>query len=92
MANLDRDLRQLRLRFLTLGGNAVNTAVTLAATTKAITFSPSPEINTSYGVVATPNWSTTVFITLKLTTGFTVNFGTGAPANATVDYIVFRSA
>lgn len=87
----ERHLHQLRLRFLTNGGNARGVAVTATATTVAVTFA-TPEPDTSYGVVATANWGTTVFVTNKATTGFTINFGTAAPANATVDYIVFRSA
>jgi hypothetical protein len=64
--------------------------VTLAATTKAITF-PRSEPDTSYGVVATPSWGTTVWVTNRAKTGFTLNFGTGAPANALVDWLTFRS-
>ena len=81
---------RLRRRFLTSAGNRVAVAVTAAATTVAVTF-PRTEVDTSYGVNATPNWGTTVWVTNKTTTGCTVNFGTAAPANATVDLITFRS-
>ncbi len=32
-----------------------------------------------YQVFATPSWGTTVFVTAKTVTGFTINFGTAAP-------------
>lgn len=81
---------RIRRRFFTSAGNRVAVAVTAAATTVAITF-PRTEVDTNYGVNATPNWGTTVWVTNKTTTGCTVNFGTAAPANATVDLITFRS-
>lgn len=58
-----------------------------------IFFTPSPTFNqtdTNYGVVVTPNWNTTVWVTDKATSGFTINFGTNAPANAKFDYFIFR--
>lgn len=87
-----RDLaRAMRLekRWLTLAGNRVALAVTAAATTKTVTLSPA-EFDANYGVSATPNWGTTVWVTGKTTTQFVLNFGTGAPANATVDVLTFR--
>lgn len=81
--------RRLLLRHLTQGGNAVNVAVTLAATTHAITF-PRTESG-DYGVTVTPSWGTTVWVTAKTDTGFTVNFGTAAPALATFDCTTFRT-
>lgn len=90
MQNKDsRQFNILRIRYLLRPTPGVSETVTLAATTLAVTFLAS-EVDTSYGVIATPNWSTTCYITAKAVTGFTINFGTGAPANATVDYIVFR--
>jgi hypothetical protein len=88
---VDRErIRRLIVRWLTPAGNQVATSVTAAATTVAVTF-PRAEADTSYGVVATPNWGTTVWVTNKATTGCTINFGTAAPANASVDLITFRS-
>lgn len=81
---------RIRRRFLTPAGNGVRLSVTAAATTKAVTFEREMP-DTNYGAVATPNWSTTVYVTNRTTTGFTLNFGTAAPANATVDYVTFRS-
>lgn len=89
-AREDTSWLRLQRRFLTVAGNTIATSVTAAATTKVITF-PRTEVDTSYGVLATPNWGTTVWVTNKSTTGCTVNFGTAAPANATVDLITFRS-
>ena len=59
-----------------------------------IAFGVTPQFdqpNTNYGVVATPNWNTTVYITNKATTGFRINFGTNAPAYAYVDWFLFRT-
>lgn len=86
------DLRRSRheRRYLTPSGCLVNKAVTAAAASVAWTFARA-EGDASYGVVAVPNWSTTVYVTAKLKTGCTINFGTVAPANATVDAHTFRS-
>jgi hypothetical protein len=49
------------------------------------------EDDTAYHIVATPSWATTVHVTNKATTGFTLNFGTAAPdANQTVAWLLFR--
>jgi hypothetical protein len=48
------------------------------------------EPDTNYAVVVETNWGTTHFITAKLKTGFTVNFGTAAPASATMSWMVIR--
>ncbi len=85
-----RQLAVLRRRVLTAAGTAVNVAVTASATTLAVTFAQ-PEVDTSYGVTVTPNWNTTVWVTAKSVSGMTLNFGTAAPANATVDWHSFRS-
>lgn len=83
-------VRRLQLRFLTPAGNQIAVPVTETATSVAITFERA-EVDTSYGVVATPSWGTTVFVSSKATTGCTIEFGTAAPADATVDLITFRS-
>jgi hypothetical protein len=78
-------------RFLTKGGVAVAVPVTVTATTKAIVFADGRvETDNGYGVLVTPSWLTTFRVTAKATTGFTIDFGTGAPGNATVDYAVVR--
>lgn len=49
------------------------------------------EDDANYQIVATPSWATTVHVTGKATTGFTLNFGTAAPdANQTVAWLLFR--
>lgn len=48
------------------------------------------ETDANYGVIVTPSWGTTAWVTNKATSGFTINFGTAAPANATVDWILMR--
>ncbi len=82
--------RRLLLRFLTQAGNGVAVPVTVTATTKAITL-PRTERDGQYGVCVTPSWGTTTWVTAKTATGFTINLGTAAPANATVDYATFRT-
>ena len=64
-------------------------AVASAATTLPVTFA-TQEPDANYAVSATPNWGTTVFVTNKLATGFTLNFGTAAPAAQTVDWSISR--
>lgn len=48
------------------------------------------EVDTGFGIVLTPNWNTSYWITGKSNTGFTVNFGTPAPAGATFDWLLYR--
>ena len=81
---------RLRRRFFTSAGNTVQQAVTAAATSVAVTW-PRTEVDTSYGVLATPSWNTTVWCSARTTTGATINFSVAAPAGATVDLITFRS-
>lgn len=83
-------LRRWARRWLTPAGNKVALAVTAAATTVAVTWDRS-EGDATYGVIATPNWGTTVYVTAKTTAGCTVNFGTAAPVGALVDIATFRS-
>lgn len=85
----ERQAAVLFRRYLTRGGTDVNVAVTLAATSHIVTFDKA-EPDALFGVVVTPNWLTTFRVTSKATTGFTVDFGTAAPASATMDYLVFR--
>lgn len=77
-------------RYLTQGGTGVDTSVAGGATTKAITF-VRQEPDTSFGVVATPGWNTTVWVTAKAKTGFTLNFGTVPVGTKTIDWVAFRS-
>lgn len=48
------------------------------------------EPDASYGVLVTPSWATSVHITAKGRSGFTVNFGTAAPTGATFDWFLVR--
>lgn len=48
------------------------------------------EPDASYGVMVVPNWSTTCYVTAKTRSGFTVEFGTAAPANAKIDWMIVR--
>lgn len=89
-AKAARRFDTLTRRCLTPAGNFPATAVTLAATTLAVTF-PRAEQDTAYGVSVTTSWLTTVAVTTKTTTGLTVTFGTGAPANATCDIQTWRT-
>lgn len=49
------------------------------------------EDDANYEIVATPSWATTVHVTKKTNTGFTLNFGSAAPDNnQTVSWLLFR--
>ena len=48
------------------------------------------ESDANYAVLVTPSWNTTQWVTGKATTGFTINFGTPAPAGGTVDWFIVR--
>ena len=70
-----------------LKGN--NVAVAAAATSLAVTL-PQTLPSTNYAVYVTPQWNTTVWITGKTSTGFTINFGTAAPTGGSyVDWVIF---
>ncbi|MGZ9158268.1 MAG: hypothetical protein ACXW36_05330, partial [Nitrospira sp.] len=48
------------------------------------------EDDANYQIVATPSWATTVHVTNKATSGFTLNFGTPAPnAYQSVSWLLF---
>ena len=66
-------------------------AVATSATTATVTFSYPAEPNTSYAVQLTTTWQTTIAITSKSTTGFTVSFGTAAPAASSVHWLIVRT-
>jgi hypothetical protein len=61
------------------------------ATTLAVTFATAAKQPTaSFGVQCTPSYNTTCFVTAKTVSGFTLNFGTVAPAMAKVDWLLVR--
>lgn len=71
-----------------------NAAVGNGASYLDITLAATPNFNqpdTNYGVLATPTWNTTVYISNKATTGFRINFGTAAGASDYVDWFLFRT-
>lgn len=81
--------RRLEQRWLTLGGNRVGLPVTTSATSLVVTLTPA-EFDAGYGVLAMPDWDTTVWVSGKQVGQFTLNFGTAAPGSQTVDVAVFR--
>lgn len=83
-------LARLRRRVLTGGGVGVKVAVPATATTLALVWG-STESDPNYGVLVTPSWLTTVRVTGRTSLGCTVDFGTAAPAGATIDYLVVRA-
>lgn len=88
----EREWTILARRYLTYTGPQVNVACAAGITTLAIVLA-APMQDALYGVVATPAWGTTVWVTPKLATGFTLNFGTAAPSGGSfLDYILVRHA
>lgn len=65
-----------------------NELVSSGAMFKDVTLEvPEPDLN--YGVVATPFWNTSVYVSNKTQTGFRLNFSAGSPGSE-VSWIVFR--
>lgn len=81
--------RRLEQRWLTLGGNRVAVAVGNTDTDVVVTLAPQ-EFDANYGVLATPSWDTTVWVSGKQVDEFTLNFGTAASGAQSVDVVVFR--
>lgn len=71
----------------TAGSVGRNVSVTQGATTKVINLSMQ---DGNFAVSVSPNWNTSYWITSKSYAGFTVNFGTAAPASATIDWMLTR--
>jgi len=66
-----------------------NVAVAAGATSLAVTLSGALP-STNYAVYVTPQWNTSVWVTGKTATGFTINFGTAAPTGGSyVDWVIF---
>lgn len=87
-SKVDRWLNALRRRWLTPGGNQCSLSIPLAATTITIQLQ-NTMATTTYGVLLSTNWNTTTWVSLKGANACNVNFGTAAPANATLDIAVF---
>ncbi len=83
-------VRRLRIRYATSGGCGVQIPVTATTTTATVTFDRE-EADTNYGVHITTSWLTTSAVTVRTTLSFTCTFGTVAPANALLDFSIFRS-
>jgi hypothetical protein len=86
----DAIARNLQRRLGTSGGSAVGVAVPNGATSFVVTFARR-EFDALFGVALSVSWDTRFWITARSGTGFTLNFSTAAPANATADYLVFRA-
>jgi hypothetical protein len=48
------------------------------------------EPDANYAVIVTPAWNTTVWVTDKATTGFTVHFGTAPSSDSSIDWFIVR--
>ena len=67
----------------------IDLAVAQGQTTLEVKFDR-PEVDASYAVSVTPSWLTQVAVSAKTTQGFTVQFGSAAPAAAKADWILVR--
>jgi len=79
----------LGIKKLWLKQKGVNVTVTAGFTSISVTL-PEPEPDTNYGVIVTPGWDTSVWITDKTTSGFTINFGTPPTVDSALDWFVYR--
>lgn len=67
----------------------IDVPVPQGATEMQVKF-PRPEADAVYAVSITPSWLTNLAVTAKAAEGFTVQFGTGAGAEAKVDWVIVR--
>jgi hypothetical protein len=65
----------------------INVGVTADASLLRVSF-PTPETDAAYGVQVSPSWPTMSAISDKTAEGFTITFGTPAPASATIDWLL----
>ena len=77
--------------YITFSNNirGYNVAVSASATSQVVTFGTAHS-DANYAVFCTPNWNTTCYVTNKTVNGFTLNYGTAAPAGQLVDWFVAR--
>lgn len=87
MVRDDPDGRRLVYGLLTPAGRKVKLAV--SGTSVTWTF-PRGEVDTTYGVLALPTWSTTCYVSARTTSTVTITFGTAAGVSDTVDILIFR--
>lgn len=71
------------------GNIGINVAVIASSSSLSITF-PTAESDANYGIQITPSWNTSFWISAKLATGFTVNFGTPPASAGTLDWSIRR--
>jgi hypothetical protein len=69
--------------------SGINATVLLGASTTTIIFGTA-QPDTSYGVLVMPSWSTAFWYSGKTTAQVVVNWSVAAPANSTMDFIIFR--
>jgi hypothetical protein len=67
----------------------INVPVKRGAKELKMTFAQ-PEADANYAVTITPSWMTNLCVPQKTPQGFTVQFGTAAPANGRVDWVLVR--
>jgi hypothetical protein len=67
----------------------INVAVKEGAKEIEIRFA-APEADAEYAVLVTPSWLTQFCASAKTPQGFTLQFGSAAPANARVDWMIVR--
>ncbi|USN95564.1 MAG: hypothetical protein H6793_00120 [Candidatus Nomurabacteria bacterium] len=77
--------------YITFSNNirGYNVPITASTTSQSVTFS-TPHSDTNYAVFCTPDWDTTCYVNNKTVNGFTLNFGTAAPASQKMDWFVAR--
>jgi hypothetical protein len=67
----------------------INLAVAQGQTALEVKFA-TPEADAEYAVSVTPSWMTNLCVPTKTAAGFAVQFGTAAPANAKLDWVIVR--
>ncbi len=77
--------------YITFSNNmrGYNIAVSASATSQTVSFGTAHS-DANYAVFCTPDWNTTCYVTNKTVNGFTLNYGTPAPASQLVDWFVAR--
>ena len=77
--------------YITFSNNirGYNVSVAASATSQTVSFGTAhPDAN--YAVFCTPDWNTSCYVSNKTVNGFTLNYGTAAPATQQVDWFVAR--
>lgn len=74
--------------FTDIGGSFTGTKSPMGPGFDAETSMQEPDAH--YAVIVTPAWNTTVWVTDKATTGFTVHFGTAPSSDSSFDWFIVR--